>query len=79
MILDAVYASGGAAVSVTDESIVSAVRHVSASDGVFMCPEGAATVVALQTLVKNKFIQPSESVVLFNTAAGNKYPEIITD
>lgn len=79
LILDAVYKSGGTAVSVDDAQILDAERTVSASDGVFMCPEGAATVVALRILVERKFLRPSDSVVLFNTAAGNKYPETIAD
>lgn len=79
LILDAVYKSGGAAVSVGDPDILKAVKSVSASDGVFMCPEGAATVVALRTLVAKKFLKPSDRTLLFNTAAGNKYPEAIPD
>ena len=77
LILNTVYKSGSAAISVGDNEILEAVHTVSASDGVFMCPEGAATVVALRELVRSKLVQPSDTVVLFNTAAGNKYPEAV--
>jgi threonine synthase len=38
-----------------------------------VCPEGGATVVALQKLVDQGRIAPAESVVLFNTGAGWLY------
>ena len=79
LILDAVYASKGTAHAVSDNAIVAAIREVAAGDGVFLCPEGAATVVALRDLLQKNFIKPSDNVVLFNTAAGNKYPEVVPD
>ena len=79
LILHAVYASQGAACAVSDEAILAALKEVAAGDGLFMCPEGVATVVALRGLVKKQFIKPSDNVLLFNTAAGNKYPEAIPD
>jgi len=79
LILDAIYASRGIACAVSDDAIVAAVKEVAAGDGLFLCPEGAATVVALKDLLKKQFIKPSDVVVLFNTAAGNKYPEVVPD
>ncbi len=79
LILDAVYASKGTACAVGDSAILAAIKEVAAGDGLFLCPEGAATVVALRDLLKQQFVRPSDTVVLFNTAAGNKYPEAISD
>ncbi|HLE32802.1 MAG TPA: threonine synthase [Bacteroidota bacterium] len=79
LILHAVYASQGAACAVSDVAILAVLKEVAAGDGLFMCPEGVATVVALRDLVKKQFIKPSDNVLLFNTAAGNKYPEAIPD
>lgn len=79
LILHAVYASQGAACAVSDVAILAVLKEVAAGDGLFMCPEGVATVVALRDLVKKRFIKPSDNVLLFNTAAGNKYPEAIPD
>lgn len=79
LILDVIYKSGGSAVAVTDEETIAAVRDVARKEGMFMCPEGAAGFVALQKLVQSKFISPSDTVLIFNTAAGIKYPEVIQD
>lgn len=77
LILDALYKSGGSAVAVTDGEIIAAVREIGKKEGLFVCPEGAAGFVALQKLVQSKFISPSDTVLVFNTAAGIKYPEVI--
>jgi threonine synthase len=37
------------------------------TEGLLTCPEGAATVAALEQLVTNGMIKDSERVVLFNT------------
>ncbi|MBI2618562.1 MAG: threonine synthase [Ignavibacteriales bacterium] len=79
LILDAVYESGGTAVTASDEEIVLAIKVVAGKDGFFFCPEGAACVVALRKLVQKGFLKSDDVVLLFNTAAGNKYPEVITD
>jgi threonine synthase len=77
MILDAIYKSKGHAVAVTDDEIRQAVESVAGDEGLYCCPEGAATIVALGTMARQGLIRPNETVLLFNTAAGNKYPEII--
>ena len=40
-------------------------------------PEGGAAFVAIQRLVEDGSIKPSESVVLFNTGGALKYLEVI--
>lgn len=77
MILDALYNSKGFAVAVTDDDIRKTVASVASDEGLYCCPEGAATVVALGTMVRQGLIRQDETVLLFNTAAGNKYPEIM--
>src|SRR3984893_15287718 len=42
LILDAIRASGGYAIAVTDEELITAAREIGASEGVFCAPEGAA-------------------------------------
>ena len=44
------------------------------SEGLLLCPEGAATVAAYRNSVDSGLVSSSESVVLFNTATGLKYP-----
>lgn len=75
LILDAIRASGGTAVAVTDEELLAATLEVGAAEGVFCAPEGAACLPALKKLIAAGEIRKDESVVLFNTGAGVKYLE----
>jgi threonine synthase len=75
LILDALKESGGAAVSVTDEELISATREIGAAEGLFCAPEGAACLPALRKLLERRQVKPDERVVLFNTGAGVKYLE----
>ena len=75
LILDAIRASGGTAISVTDDELVSAVKEIGALTGIFTAPEGAACLPALRTLIETGFVAGGEKVVLFNTGAGVKYLE----
>ncbi|MFH0992067.1 MAG: threonine synthase [bacterium] len=77
LILDAVYSSGGCAISVSDEELVAAVYEVSQKEGLFICPEGGAAFAALKYLLNDKVISAFDTVLVFNTASGLKYPEII--
>jgi threonine synthase len=77
LILQAVRDSEGTAVAVSDEQMAQAQRQLAASEGVFACPEGAATVAALQSLRQTGWIQAHERVVLFNTGSGLKYAELL--
>src|SRR5260370_21983229 len=51
LILDAIRASGGTAVSVTDVELVAAVCDIGASTGIFAAPEGAAFFTAFAQLI----------------------------
>ena len=75
LILDALRASKGAAVSVTDEELIAATREIGASEGLFCAPEGAACLPALRKLIAAGKVVKDERVVLFNTGAGVKYLE----
>jgi threonine synthase len=75
LILDAVRASGGTAIAVEDSELISAGLQLAAEEGVFIAPEGAACVVALQKLLASGFLQSEEGIVIYNTGAGLKYLE----
>ncbi len=79
LILDAIRASGGTAVSVTDEELIHATGEIGAAEGLFVAPEGAACLPALRKLLAENFINASDQVVLFNTGAGVKYLESYTE
>jgi threonine synthase len=73
LILDAVRASGGAAIAVDDEEMRAWTPLVGADTGIFCAPEGAATAAATAHLVESGHIRPGDEVVLFNTGSGLKY------
>lgn len=74
LILDAVRESNGFAVAVSDEAITRAQTECARTEGILLCPEGAATLAALQQELISGRIGQDEQVVLFNCASGNKYP-----
>lgn len=74
LILDAVRESGGFAVAVSDQAINAAHQECARSEGILLCPEGAATLAALKQELNSGRIKPDEKVVLFNCATGLKYP-----
>jgi len=75
LILDALRASNGTAVAVSDEELIKAVGEIGAMTGIFCAPEGAACWSALRKLVNEGFVQRGETVVIFNTGSGVKYLE----
>ena len=75
MIIDALRASGGTAVAVTDEELIEATKEIGAAEGIFCAPEGAACLPALRKLMKDGSVGADERVVLFNTGSGVKYVE----
>ncbi|PYS76009.1 MAG: threonine synthase [Acidobacteria bacterium] len=75
LILDALRGSGGAAIAVSDEELLAAVKEIGAAEGLFAAPEGAACLPALRKLIERGDVRRGERVVLFNTGAGVKYLE----
>jgi len=65
----------GTAVAVSDAEMLAAGRELAAAEGIYAAPEGAATVAAIRKLAAAGWVQPDESVVLFNTGTGYKYAE----
>lgn len=75
LILDAIRASGGTAIAVSDKELVAAVGEIGAAEGIFTAPEGAACLPALRRMIDDGSVSAGETVVLFNTGAGVKYLE----
>jgi threonine synthase len=73
LILKCLRESKGAAVAVSDEAIQAAQRRIATSEGVFPAPEGAATLAALEHLVKMGWVKANERIIIFNTGTGLKY------
>ena len=75
LILSMLRQTKGTALSVTDEEMLHAGRELASLEGIFAAPEGAATVIAARKLAASGWINPEETVVLFNTGTGYKYAE----
>ncbi len=75
LILKAIRQTNGTAVSVSDDSIKSAMHLLAKTEGIMLAPEAAATVAGLQELVDLNYFDKDEKVVLFGTGSGLTTPE----
>ena len=69
--------SKGTAINVGDDEMLGEIPRVGQAEGIFFCPEGAACVAALRQLVENGWIKPTDEVLIFNTASGLKYLDVL--
>jgi threonine synthase len=77
IILRVLRETGGTAIAVSDSDMVKAMSEMGAAEGVFACPEGAATLVGLKRLLDQSFFQGSETIILMNTGSGLKYLDLL--
>src|SRR3989442_5776629 len=75
LIIDALRASGGTAIALTDDELIKATKEIGAAEGIFCAPEGAACLPALRKLMNDGSVKSDECVVLFNTGSGVKHLE----
>jgi threonine synthase len=73
IILQNIRDSHGIAVAVSDEELLASQHELGRAEGIFAAHEGAATLAALKKLIQQKWINPQERIVLFNTGSGLKY------
>ncbi len=78
MMLDAIRASSGCAIAGREGRIVEWMRRSMSLEGISICPETAVCFDCLEMLVAAGKIGPDEEVVVFNTGAAQKYPEVVT-
>jgi len=79
LILEALYATAGTAVAVTDEALLADQRLVTRLEGTFICPEGAACVTAVRQLRESGWLSGADEVVVLNTGTGLIYPDTVPD
>jgi threonine synthase len=79
LMLRALRESNGTALSVADDEMLAEIPRVGRAEGIFFCPEGAACVAALRRLCHQGWIKPNDEVVIFNTATGLKYLDVLQD
>jgi threonine synthase len=77
MMLQVLRESRGAALAVSDSEMLVAMRELAETEGLLTSPEGGATLAALKKLLSDGLLAASENVVLFLTASGYKYQEIL--
>ena len=76
LILQAVRESGGDAIAVSDDEIRGAILEITRSEGIDVCPEGAATLAGMRKLIAGDRLDAGSRIVLFNTGTGLKHPEL---
>ena len=69
--------SRGGALRIPDREILSAMRSL-AKEGVFACPEGAATLAGYRGLLEAGTLGPGHKVLLYNTGTGLKYLDLVS-
>ncbi len=77
LILEAVYQSEGTALAVEDKELLAEMRAAAEKEGLFLSPEGAATVAAARKLLANGFLKRDAAIVLCNTGTGLKYLDVV--
>jgi len=77
LMLRALRQSNGTALSVSDEEMIAEIPRLGQAEGIFFCPEGAACAAALRRSMQNGWVKPTDEVVLFNTASGLKYLDVL--
>jgi threonine synthase len=77
MMLDAIRQSGGRAIAGREGRILAWMRRVASREGIGICPETAVCFDCLERLCAEGSIKSDEEVVVFNTGAAQKYPEIV--
>ena len=75
LMLEAIRASGGTAIAISDTEMLDAGIELASTEGIFAAPEGAACVAAVRRLNGEGFLKSAERIVIFNTGSGYKYLE----
>jgi len=65
--------SGGMAIAVDEASIAKHLKKCYQDDDIWICPEGAATLAAIEPAIEQGMIKPGDRVVAFNTGSFEKY------
>jgi threonine synthase len=78
LVLEALRESGGTAIAVSDETILSELSALARAEGAWICPEGAACMAAARDLRESGWIGEQDRVVVLNTGSGLKYPETVS-
>ncbi|MEO6630843.1 MAG: threonine synthase [Mucilaginibacter sp.] len=74
-ILNVLRESKGAAITISDHEMSTALKEIARSEGMLIAPEGAALWQAFKKLKSAGWIEAGEKVLMINTGSGYKYLE----
>ena len=57
--------------------MVQAMVELGSTEGIFACPEGAATLVGLKHLLQKNYFDTTDTIILMNTGSGLKYLDLV--
>ena len=72
-VLEIIRESKGAAIAVSESMIERNLKSIYQDYGIWICPEGAATIAALESVLDTGLIKSGDKVVAFNTGSFEKY------
>lgn len=78
-VLEIIRQSSGGAFAVKEEAIAEQLRHIYHNYGIWICPEGAATMAALEPAFQDGLIKRGDKVVVVNTGSFEKYLPNVRD
>lgn len=76
LILKAIRKSGGTAIAVDDSKIKDSMFKLAKKEGIMLCPEAAATVIAVEELKSSGFVDSKDLITLFGTGSGLTTPDL---
>ena len=77
LILKILRESKGAAITISDAEMSTAIKEIARNEGMLIAPEGAALWQAFKKLKSSQWLKPEEKALLINTGSGYKYLENI--
>jgi threonine synthase len=78
LIIKIVNETKGTSSIVSEEEMLNSIKLLARTEGLWICPEGAATFASLPHLLEEGAVDRDEKVLLYNTGLGILYPETVT-
>jgi threonine synthase len=73
LMLDVIKESHGIVITISEEEIQQGITEVASNEGMLLSPEGSATYVGMQQLLRSTWLKENEEVMLLNTGSWYKY------
>ncbi len=77
LVLRALYETGGTAIAVDDRDLLADLALAGRLEGLYLSPEGAATISAVHRLRDIGWLRADDEVVVLNTGSGLIYPDTV--